>query len=154
MSRVPLTNSDKFVVIDDKHYETIMQRTWFVVEKVIRSTNSPAIYSLARFILKLEGHNLAKKTVLHKDGDIYNNTVANLVILDLSGRNRNRILSTNRSGYIGVCAKGSRWISQIYFKNTKYYLGSYSTKEEAAKAFNEKLKSLPTPEECKIYNVI
>lgn len=49
---------------------------------------------------------------------------------------KNRILSSNTSGYTGVYrqAKSGKWAAQITFKGKTYYLGAYSKIEDAVKA--------------------
>lgn len=51
-------------------------------------------------------------------------------------RRKNRLLSSNTSGYTGVYFNQKRgvWAAQITFKGKTYYLGSYSNKQEAVKA--------------------
>lgn len=57
---------------------------------------------------------------------------------------RNKLLSTNTSGYTGVVWDKSRnkWVAQIIFKNKRYHLGRYEDKQiaiEARKAAEEHL---------------
>lgn len=49
---------------------------------------------------------------------------------------KNRLLSSNTSGYTGVYRnkRNGRWVAQITFKGKTYYLGSYFSKEEAVQA--------------------
>jgi len=49
---------------------------------------------------------------------------------------RNRLISSNASGYNGVYQnkKTGRWVAQITFRNKTYYLGSYQTVEDAVEA--------------------
>ena len=49
---------------------------------------------------------------------------------------RNRLISTNTSGYNGVYRdkKNEKWAAQITFKRKTYYLGSYDKIEDAVKA--------------------
>lgn len=41
----------------------------------------------------------------------------------------------NLSGYVGVSPSRGRWLAQIKYKGTSYYLGRYDKPEEAAKAY-------------------
>ena len=49
---------------------------------------------------------------------------------------RNRLISSNTSGYTGVYQnrRSGKWVAQITFKGKTYYLGSYLDKNEAVKA--------------------
>lgn len=51
--------------------------------------------------------------------------------------NTSLLRSTNTSGYRGINKKGNKWQSYIGFKGKKFYLGTFKTKEEAAKAYND-----------------
>lgn len=48
----------------------------------------------------------------------------------------------NTSGFRGVSRSLNKWQTMIMVKRTVYYLGSFFTKEEAAKAYNGKAKEL------------
>jgi hypothetical protein len=56
-------------------------------------------------------------------------------------RNRGKP-KNNTSGYKGVFwhCKNEKWIASIGYNNRSYYLGSYNTKEDAAKAYNQAAK--------------
>lgn len=151
-----LSNANDVFTVDEQYYFAVDKYKWYCDLKSIKNTSNRYMI-LSRYIMELEGYDLTNKVVMHADGNIYNNTVKNLLVLDLACRNRltTSRKRTNTSGYIGVSSsKSKKWISQLYFRKTKYYLGSYNTKIGAAKAYNAKLKSLPIPESCKVYNII
>lgn len=47
---------------------------------------------------------------------------------------KRQLQKNNTSGYTGVQARGSKWIAVITFKKKAYYLGSYSSFEDAVQA--------------------
>ena len=76
----------------------------------------------------------------HIDGNGLNNTRLNLrhsnQSLNQANRGRNK---NNTSGYKGVFLAGScsRWQARIKVKGKSHSLGSYDTKEEAARAYDQ-----------------
>jgi len=81
-----------------------------------------------------------EKDVDHRDGDPFNNRIANLRKCTHSQNQKNmRRHRDGASGPKGVYwAKGSRcWMSQIYADGKCHYLGLFATKEGAAKAYND-----------------
>jgi hypothetical protein len=73
----------------------------------------------------------------HKDGDPRNNNSSNLRLVTRSQNlaNRTKPLS-NTSGFVGVYAAGQRWSAMIR-KGKLHYLGAFSSKEAAARAYDE-----------------
>lgn len=76
----------------------------------------------------------------HKDGDRLNNIKTNLRYATYAQNNRNVPPQKNcASPYKGVSyeRKGkNKWKAKIKFEHKDYYLGSYKTQEEAARAYD------------------
>lgn len=74
----------------------------------------------------------------HINGDTFDNRKANLRICSQSQNMQN---STRRrdnvSGYKGVHPNGRNWAAQIKVDGKQIYLGTFKTKEEAARVYNE-----------------
>lgn len=45
-------------------------------------------------------------------------------------------MSTNTSGYKGVCLKKGRFVASIHYDNKNHHLGSFNTALEGAKAYD------------------
>lgn len=75
----------------------------------------------------------------HIDGNTSNNAIENLRIATRSQNSSNRSKSKlNTSGIKGVYKvnNSSKWKVQICFNYHTYYLGTFDTKEQAIKAYN------------------
>lgn len=95
---------------------------------------------LSRFILGPKNSEI----VDHIDGNALDNRRHNLRITDRLGNARNHGLNKNNtSGYKGVSSdksKKDRWRSYIVVNKKQIWLGSFSSKKEAARSYNEAAK--------------
>jgi len=86
-----------------------------------------------RFILSAKAGDL----VDHRDGDGLNNQKVNLRLATTAQNGRNqRRRADNRSGFKGVKANGSKWMARIRANNQRIFIGNFSTKEDAARAYD------------------
>jgi len=81
----------------------------------------------------------------HINGDGLDNRRANLRVATASQNQWNSIIQARVgvSGYRGVTrawGTKSRWQSSITYNNRRYYIGSFGTTEEAARAYDEKAR--------------
>jgi len=93
------------------------------------------------FLDKIDG----KNCVDHIDKNRLNNHVENLRWVSSSENSRNRSMhKNNTSKFKGVCynKRNKKYIAQIMYEDHLYYLGSYNTAEDAAKAYDAKAKEL------------
>lgn len=84
-------------------------------------------------------HGYTPKYISYKDGDSLNTRIENLIEVNHTDINYRRVLTNNKTGYVGVsfCKKYDKYKSAI-IKNRKYVnLGYYNTLEEASKAYEE-----------------
>lgn len=79
-----------------------------------------------------------EKQVDHINGNTLDNRKCNLRLCNSTDNARNKsAYKSNTSGYKGVSKAGKKWIGHIGVNKKKLYLGVFSTKEEAALAYNE-----------------
>jgi hypothetical protein len=103
-------------------------------------------YAAARVIYYMvNGFDPGKAEVDHKDQNSLNNNESNLRLGDdcLQAHNRGKY-STNSSGAIGVCLykAAKKWQAELMHKGVLHYLGRYTCKIEAARAYNDKVIEL------------
>ena len=72
----------------------------------------------------------------HINQDKLDNRIANLRLVTVSKNSANKTTKPNKSGYRGVYANYDQWVAQISISGKVTHLGRYSTKEEAALAYN------------------
>ena len=135
MRKIALTKG-KVALIDNKDILNISKYSWnFTNGYAYTKINNKSI-SMSRFLL-----NPPKNLwVDHINGNKLDNRRNNLRIVNPSQNSFNRLKnSSNRSGYKGVylATNKKQWQAEIRANGKRQYLGKYSTKEEAAMAYNE-----------------
>jgi len=74
----------------------------------------------------------------HINGNTLDNRRSNLRLATPSDNAHNtKLPKNNTTGYRGVGKKGNRYIAHIRSDNKEHHLGSFSTPEEAALAYNK-----------------
>jgi len=95
---------------------------------------------LAHRLIFLYHHGYLPKTIDHKDNNPTNNKIENLRECTRSENEGNsKTPKNNTSGYKGVMwhKQHQKWMAQIGVNYKRKHIGLYSTKEEAAKAYNQ-----------------
>jgi hypothetical protein len=79
----------------------------------------------------------------HIDGNTLNNQRSNLRIVNRfqNGMNQGKH-KNNTSGYKGVNSNGFNYMARIRVNGERIYIGTYSTVEEAGRAYDNKAKEL------------
>lgn len=150
MRKIPLTQG-KFALVDDEDYEWLSQWNW----QAWTSKTNRSFYSVRRLLAKegkrgatrmhieiMKRHNLWYDgfVVDHVDFNGLNNQKYNLRACTPRQNLCNRRLGKNNtSGYKGVDWRGerNRWRAQIRVNGKKKHLGFFTSKLEAAKAYNK-----------------
>lgn len=80
----------------------------------------------------------AGEQVDHINMDRLNNTSTNLRVCTPSENNANRLKqSNNTSGFKGIYKYGNKWRAKLVKQRKQYHLGTYDTRVDAAKAYDE-----------------
>jgi hypothetical protein len=135
-------NTGKEVLVDDADWPMLSGRNWYE-QPPKREGNTPYAHIhvrgrnvlMHRFLLGAED---AGVVVDHIDGNGLNNQRSNL---RLASRRENRFNSRKSGGFKGVYQRGSRWEAAINHGQWES-LGYFSTPEEAAKAYNERIQGI------------
>lgn len=150
MKEIPLTKG-YVTLVDDEDFDSLMTRSWSV--NITKSGHIYAQYT-KRFGSRKENkqttvqmHRIIKdaKTgeyVDHIDGNTLNNQKSNLRICTNTQNAYNQVGHVNqrKCKYKGVKrsnTKSLRYYAKITVKGKSLYLGSFSTQEDAARAYNE-----------------
>lgn len=142
----------KFALVDEADFARVNQHKWHAARrpnggyyaqrtlKGVRRNGRRVIQQMAQFVLKTE------QMVDHRDGNGLNNTRTNIRPCTPLENTRNRAAnSNNKSGFKGVYPTRetiSNWSAAIYLSGKQRYLGSFKTREEAARAYDAEATKL------------
>jgi hypothetical protein len=143
MKKIKLTQN-KYALIDDEDYTFVSKYKWHV--SVVKSRNYKLFYARARdtegdgkhiymhrYILKP----YSKELVDHVNHNGLDNRKKNLRLCSCSENRYNSRERKNISGFKGVHWRPSlkKWVADIRKDKKKIYLGLFSTKELASRAY-------------------
>lgn len=141
MKKIPLSNSSRFALVDDEDYHKVFMRRWGLNKGYARTTIGGKRVLMHNVIMPSPGEG---KTPDHKDQNGLNNQKENLRPANQSLQLHNtRLKENNTSGERGVhwAEKDKKWMARIRINGKRIYLGSFDSKEEASKAYRERLKN-------------
>lgn len=146
--RIELTKG-KEAIVDAQYYLMLMTMgSWCVqCNRYAASRIRGRLWLMHDLIMYWHTGHLAPQgcNVDHKNGNGFDNRLQNLRYATYSDNAYNKPLSSrNTSGYRGVywSVGSQKWFSQIRFKGKTYYLGMFTNKRAAAKAYNTALQEL------------
>lgn len=140
------THGQHIVLIDDADYEWLNKIKWSITKnngRFYAKKASPPKQYMHRIIFGLSD---SKTIVDHKDRNSLNNQRENIRIATRSQNNCNRS-ATGYSKYLGVFKRtdknySKRWQSKIVKNGIVKILGSFTTEEEAALAYNNAAREI------------
>lgn len=141
MRTITLTH-DKVALVDDEDYEQLMCHKWHAREE----RQTWYAYTTASGGVRLAMHNCLvvceeNETVDHRDRDGLNNQKHNLrpATLQQQACNTIKLQGEGGSGYRGVAPERyGKHTVRITVNRQRLYIGTYSSAEEAARAYDEK----------------
>jgi len=144
MKEIPLMQG-YVALVDDEDYQRINQFKWCLnktrkVRYAHRAIKQTTVL-MHRFILGLTD---PKVQVDHWDRNGLNNQRSNLRITRTQNQHNTGLRKDNASGYKGVYWDEDRqkWVANIGIKGKRKYLGSFTTAEEAALAYDAKAREV------------
>lgn len=147
MPVIPLTQG-KEAIVCDCHYDLVKDFKWFYMSGAggyaARTLNyndesglpKTKTILMHRILTGAEG----KSQVDHKDMNKLNNRCDNLRVCSRSDNYANqKAYKTNTSGYKGVnyMPRIKKWVARVQVEGERIYLGVFSTKRDAAEAYNK-----------------
>lgn len=146
MKRIKLTQG-KYAIVDDEDFERLNYYNWSL-GKTGNTKKEYAKISIKRKTIKM--HRLIMNTPQGMDTDHINgngldNRKSNLRICTQSQNEANKGLQKNNtSGFKGVQwnKQYKKWSAKINKNKKSFYVGYFTDKKEAAKAYNTKAKEL------------
>lgn len=137
---IPLTKG-KVAIVDKDDFDRLNKYKWYYEDsgyacrrKTFGYYDNKKVY-MHREIL---GDITDKNVVDHINRDGLDNRKLNLRIVTQSHNMFNTGLRRNNSsGYKGVSKSGNRWRASIHIDGKSKHLGTFATKEEAARKYNE-----------------
>lgn len=146
MMQIPLSKGH-FAFVDEADYSLVSRFKWsydkngYVVRRMPVAPGRYQKISLHRWLLNAQPGQL----VDHADGNRLNNTRTNLRLCNGTLNNANRRHRPTRTGrsasqYRGVhkALNSSKWGATIAYKRKRFYIGSFPTEHEAARAYDAK----------------
>lgn len=152
MKEIPLTQG-YVALVDDDDYDRIVTHKWYAaIDSGGRTRFDGAPYVTARRDGTVDGKKRAiimhreimglkygdPRKVDHLSGDPLRNLKSEMTIVtNKENIRRQKISKNNTSGFKGCYSKKGRWQAGIRVDRKYIYLGSFSTKEEAARAYDK-----------------
>jgi hypothetical protein len=139
MKTIPLHGKHgvgKSALVSDVDYEKLSAHKW-----IVNTCGYAVRFEGAKCLIMHRLITSAPKglEVDHINHNTLDNTRENLRVCTHAQNiaNRKLLASNNTSGYRGVTKQKNKWNSRIYLNGQQFILGLFSTKEEAARAYNE-----------------
>lgn len=138
-----LLTQGKVAIVDDEDYTKLSLHNWYVDKRGYIKT------SIWNPITKKQRHLTMSRAILNAkigsivdyiDGNKLNNTRENLRVVTQQQNLWSQKPRKSKSGYRGVqwMPAQKKWRATITFNGKGYYLGIYSTSEDAAAVYNSK----------------
>jgi hypothetical protein len=141
---IPLTQN-KTAIVDNQDYDYLMQWKWYAkcdhkISYAVRNIRVNGKRILARMhVIIAKRAGIKGKEIDHQDRNGLNNRRSNLRAATHGQNMANRVPKT-KSGYKGVYPHGNSWVVYMTANKQHLYLGSFTDKHTAARAYNTAAK--------------
>lgn len=138
--KIVLTKLNEEILVDDEDYEKVMKFNW-----VLNPQGYPCRYTGKQclFLHHLIIEPYPGQVIDHANGSKRDNRRCNLRACTSSQNCANsKLYKSNTSGFRGIVRDGSKWRGVATVKGKKINLGTFLTKEDAAKAFENYKKKV------------
>lgn len=132
MKRIELTQG-KYALVDECDYKRLLVNKWHYDGRYASRKSGNKVY-MHRLVVGAEFGDIVDHINMNK----LDNRRSNLRLVNKAQNNLNAgLISTNRSGYRGVCWDKSRgkWTVGIYVDNKRKYIGRFDDVLDASKAY-------------------
>jgi hypothetical protein len=139
MSKIIALTQGKETIVDDDDYEWLSKYKWhYNIGYAFRKNNGKKI-RMHREICRPPND----MQIDHINHNKLDNRKCNLrICTDQQNRRNCPPSSANTSGYIGIQKNGKRWQARTEIHDKLCFIGSFDTQEEAAHAYDKKVKEL------------
>ena len=135
-----LLTQGKIAIVDDEDYEKINRQKWCACRyrktfyAIRKKNNTNSTVYMHRLIMNMTDN----RKIDHRDNNGLNNQKENLRVCSDSENKCNRGKTcVNSVGFKGVTPRRKKFVAQIRKNNKNYYLGIFSSVEEAASAYDK-----------------
>lgn len=133
---------DLDVAVDSNYYDYLSRFKWSIDRYPYITRTVEGKKKTIRMHRLIMGDIPKGMVVDHIDGNKLNNCRANLRICT-QRENALNCRGNSKSGYKGVMKRGKRYLAYIdKSKGNRKYLGTYDSKEEAGRAYNDEAKKM------------
>jgi hypothetical protein len=138
--KIILTRKGQQIVISDEDYDKTVERTWHISESGYPATNWSengkrlGVVYLHRYLMSAP----RGQYVDHINRNKLDCTRENLRLCTMTDNNRNTGKKSKINKYKGITRNGRYgWAAQITVNRKNHYLGTFTTQELAALAYND-----------------
>lgn len=141
MKHIHLSKSGKSIIVDDEDYPLLSRLTWY-----LRDSENRVYTSVEGKMVQISRLLLAPKKgeeVDHINRNPLDNRKENLRLCTRVQNEMNKpVKKACKSGLKGVRLVRNSWVARTRVNGKFLHIGCFKTKEDAARAYNEKVKEL------------
>lgn len=137
MKEIQLTKG-QVALVDDEDFKELIMFRWCRSGSGHAHRNKGQGQGHITMHRQIMGNPPAGFQVDHVDRNKLNNQKHNLRFVTRSENTQNRN-AKNDTGYKGVFVSRNKWVARVFYNGVDYGLGTFNSKEEAARAYDKKV---------------